>query len=109
MKIISAERLKDDFCLDCSSFETDRCKENECLIHKMIDEAPPAEIGLDFQFPEVDKELLLAFNLLKKRYDKAKKSDLIQKPLAWSLYQVWKEIDLKESGPMPDSLTFWKK
>ena len=40
-------------------------------------------------------ELEEAIELLKKEYEWAKKQKWISKPLAYALYQVWKEVDRK--------------
>jgi len=34
-----------------------------------------------------------AIEILKKNYDKAKQLKYINNPLAWALYQTWKEAD----------------
>ena len=34
-----------------------------------------------------------AVKLLEAEYERAKKLEYVQKPLAWALYQVWKEAD----------------
>lgn len=34
-----------------------------------------------------------AVELLEAKYEQAKKIEYVQKPLAWALYQVWKEVD----------------
>ena len=34
-----------------------------------------------------------AVKLLEDKYEQAKKTEYVQKPLAWALFQVWKEVD----------------
>lgn len=34
-----------------------------------------------------------AVKLLEEKYERAQKMEYVQKPLAWALYQVWKEAD----------------
>lgn len=34
-----------------------------------------------------------AIKLLKKEYERAKHLEYVRKPLAWALYQVWKEVN----------------
>lgn len=34
-----------------------------------------------------------AVKLLEAKYERAKKMEYVQNPLAWALYQVWKEAD----------------
>ena len=34
-----------------------------------------------------------AIELLKKEYERAKNMEYVQNPLAWALFQVWKEAD----------------
>ena len=34
-----------------------------------------------------------AVKLLEEKYDQAQKMEYVQKPLAWALYQTWKEVD----------------
>ena len=34
-----------------------------------------------------------AVKLLEAKYEQAKKMEYVQKPLAWALHQVWKEVD----------------
>lgn len=43
-----------------------------------------------------------AITLLRKWYEKAQKSEYVQFPLAWALYQVWREAD-KERCDSNDS------
>ena len=37
-----------------------------------------------------------AIELLKHEYERAKEMPYVKKPLAWSIFQVWREIDAKE-------------
>lgn len=39
-----------------------------------------------------------AISLLRERYEKAQKTEYIQFPLAWALYQVWREADKERRG-----------
>ena len=39
-----------------------------------------------------------AIELLEKEYERAKKIDYVQKPLAWALHQVWKVADKEKRG-----------
>jgi hypothetical protein len=34
-----------------------------------------------------------AVKLLEDKYEQAQKMEYVQKPLAWALYQVWKDVD----------------
>lgn len=34
-----------------------------------------------------------AVKLLEEKYEQAQKMEYVQKPLAWALYQTWKEVD----------------
>lgn len=34
-----------------------------------------------------------AVKMLENKYEQAKNMEYVQKPLAWALYQVWKEVD----------------
>jgi len=34
-----------------------------------------------------------AIELLKKEYERAKKMEYVQRPLAWALFQVWKKAE----------------
>lgn len=34
-----------------------------------------------------------AVKLLEEKYEQAQKMEYVQKPLAWALYQVWKEVN----------------
>lgn len=34
-----------------------------------------------------------AVKLLEEKYKQAQKMEYVQKPLAWALYQTWKEVD----------------
>lgn len=34
-----------------------------------------------------------AVKLLEEKYEQAKNMEYVQKPLAWALYQTWKEVD----------------
>lgn len=34
-----------------------------------------------------------ALEMVKEKYEQAKKSEYVQNPVAWALYQVWKEAD----------------
>ena len=34
-----------------------------------------------------------AVELLEEKYERAQKMEYVQKPLAWALYQTWKEVD----------------
>ena len=34
-----------------------------------------------------------AIKLLETEYERAKKLEWVQNPLAWALYQVWKKVD----------------
>lgn len=38
-------------------------------------------------------ELKKAINLLEANYDRGQKLEYVQNPLAWALYQTWKEVD----------------
>lgn len=39
-----------------------------------------------------------AITLLRKQYEKAKRSPYVKSPLAWALYQVWKIADKERRG-----------
>ena len=34
-----------------------------------------------------------AIELLRKEYERAKNMEYVKKPLAWALFQVWKQVD----------------
>ena len=38
-------------------------------------------------------ELEKAIELLETKYEQANKMEYVQRPLAWALFQVWKEVD----------------
>lgn len=40
-----------------------------------------------------------AINLLMKEHSRAKKLSYVKKPVAWALYQVWKEADRETERP----------
>ena len=37
--------------------------------------------------------LTAVFDMIRKKYQEAQKLDYVQKPLSWTLYQVWKHFD----------------
>lgn len=39
-----------------------------------------------------------AIKLLEDEYERAKKMEHVQNPLAWALYQVWKIADTEKDG-----------
>lgn len=41
-----------------------------------------------------------AVNLLEEKYEQARKMEYVQKPLAWALFQTWKEVDSKKEEKM---------
>lgn len=38
-----------------------------------------------------------AVKLLEEKYEQAQKTEYVQYPLAWALFQVWKEVDSMKS------------
>lgn len=50
-------------------------------------EFPTADVS------EVRPELRKAAKLLEKNYERGLNGDYVRNPLAWALYQTWKEID----------------
>ena len=48
-----------------------------------------------------DNDLQKVFERIQIRYTYAQSQKWILKPLAWTLYQVWKEIDKKEKVRKP--------
>lgn len=52
-----------------------------------VAEAPTAEVE------PVRHELRKAVKLLMKNYDRGLNSDYVRNPVAWALYQTWKEMD----------------
>lgn len=51
-------------------------------------------ISIDLkQLPSAEPVLSKAMDRVSEMYEKALKSPYVQKPLAWALYQVWKEYD----------------
>lgn len=53
----------------------------------MLDEEPTAEVEL------VRPDLRKAVKLLGKNYERGLNSDYVRNPVAWALYQTWKEMD----------------
>lgn len=41
-----------------------------------------------------------AVKLLEEKYEQARKMEHVQKPLAWALFQTWKEVDSKKDEKM---------
>lgn len=54
---------------------------------KIINQFPTAGVA------EIRPELRKAFKLLEKNFERGFNSDYVRDPLAWALYQTWKEID----------------
>ena len=42
-----------------------------------------------------------AVEMLRSEYDKAVKSEFVNKPVAYALYQTWKAVDAKEKSREP--------
>lgn len=41
-----------------------------------------------------------AIKLLEEKYEQAQKMEYVQKPLAWALFQTWKEVDSMKDEKM---------
>lgn len=41
-----------------------------------------------------------AVKLLEEKYEQAQKMEYVQKPLAWALFQTWKEVDSTKDEKM---------
>lgn len=41
-----------------------------------------------------------AVKLLEEKYEQAQKMEYVQKPLAWALFQTWKEVDSMKDDKM---------
>lgn len=54
---------------------------------KVLAELPAAEVE------PVRPELRKAVKLLMKNYDRGLNSDYVRNPVAWALYQTWREMD----------------
>lgn len=64
------------------------------LMQAIID-APAADVvEVDVKDLRVKKAIQTLFEF----YSTAKKSDYVQKPLAWALYQTWKSFDKMDGG-----------
>lgn len=64
------------------------------LMQAIID-APAADV---VEVDVKDLRVKKAIQTLCEFYSTAKKSDYVQKPLAWALYQTWKSFDKMDGG-----------
>lgn len=88
-KYIDADKLKAHYAWwgDNSSERT--------LFDAIIDVQPAADV---VEVDVKDLRVKKAIQTLCEFYSTAKKSDYVQKPLAWALYQTWKSFDKMDGG-----------
>ncbi len=68
---------------------------HRCIDPQDIRELPAADV---VEVDVKDLRVKKAIKTLCEFYSTAKKSDYVQKPLAWALYQTWKSFDKMDGG-----------
>lgn len=78
-------------CGDCIHF-------NFCERYTTKNETFPETNGCKAFKPKPDRKMEKAIKMLIDEYEKAKKQEWVENPLAYALYQVWREVDRKKGN-----------
>ena len=73
----------DDLISRQAAIETVRKAKSIGQAHRMLVQLPPAQL----------EHLCTVMERIKEKYAKAMNTPCIHNPMAWALYQVWKEYD----------------
>lgn len=79
------KKMNEDLCGECHR-KYQNWSASKKVIEKVINSLPSAQ-------PDVDSRIEQTIRVLQKNYNLALSRNYIQNPIAWALYETWKEFD----------------